>query len=389
MRGVNLNVTGVCQVKVEAYKEINGKLALNDEVLAIACQHFLGKTVHEIQQTLLKTMEGHQRQILGTMTVEELYRDRAAFAQRVRDHVCEDLLKMGFTLVSYTVSDISDSAGYMDALGATQTSLVKREAAEGQARNQAEAMKAVSQYETDAARMQAEYVRQSHVSINTQKEAEAASDKDLNLKRAQYEAQVNKSRAEAEAAYGIEMAKQQQLKVREETRQKIEESTILLQVQELEAAREQKASEGKSLAVLIQEKNKAAGYEATAKAEAQRVAMLGEAEAAAIRAKGEAEAEVLRKRADAFKEFGQAALIQSIVDRLPEIATAMAAPLAKTEKMVFVSSDGASGSKLTGDVATMLASLPAAVEGVTGVNIVKGLAKYMGEAPMAPIPEKR
>jgi flotillin len=57
--------------------------------------------------------------------------------------------------------------------------------------------------------------------------------------------------------------------------------------------------------------------------------------------------------------------------------------------MVFVSSDGASGSKLTGDVATMLASLPAAVEGVTGVNIVKGLAKYMGEAPMAPIPEKR
>jgi hypothetical protein len=105
---------------VEAYKEINGKMALNDEVLAIACQHFLGKvrlawawyiidplaqshagrcerqsthaihhpsplqpslcplpvwqTVHEIQQTLLKTMEGHQRQILGTMTVEELYR---------------------------------------------------------------------------------------------------------------------------------------------------------------------------------------------------------------------------------------------------------------------------------------------------------------------------
>jgi hypothetical protein len=35
----------------------------------------------------------------------------------------------------------------------------------------------------------------------------------------------------------------------------------------------------------------------------------------------------------------------------------MAGPLSKTEKMVFVSSDGAAGSRLTGDVATMMAQL--------------------------------
>jgi flotillin len=52
--------------------------------------------------------------------------------------------------------------------------------------------------------------------------------------------------------------------------------------------------------------------------------------------------------------------------QLPEIAKAIAAPLAKTEKMIFVSSDGGSASKLTADITTMMAQLGPAVQGLTG-----------------------
>ena len=89
-------------------------------------------------------LEGHQRQILGTLTVEELYKDRQAFAQRVKEHVATDLYRMGFVLVSYTVAKIFDNSGYMDALGATQSALVKREADEGRAKNQNQARKEVA-----------------------------------------------------------------------------------------------------------------------------------------------------------------------------------------------------------------------------------------------------
>ena len=106
----------------------------------------------------------------------------------------------------------------------------------------------------------------------------------------------------------------------------------------------------------------------------------GEAEAAAVMAKGRAEAEVLQKKADAFKHYGEAALVQLIVDKLPEIAQAMAAPLAKTDKMVFVSTDGTTGSRVTADIGRMMAQLPEVVEGVTGVNINTAMQKLAGPA---------
>ena len=58
--------------------------------------------------------------------------------------VTNDLNGMGYEIVSYVVADVKDDNGYMDALGATQISLVKRQAAEGVSRNVAEQRKKVS-----------------------------------------------------------------------------------------------------------------------------------------------------------------------------------------------------------------------------------------------------
>ncbi|CAN0374194.1 unnamed protein product, partial [Ectocarpus sp. 13 AM-2016] len=74
VRGVRVTVSGTCQVKVDAFT--HDDLSQNLPQITLACQHFLGKTSDQVHQALLRTLEGHQRQILGTLTVEELYKAR-------------------------------------------------------------------------------------------------------------------------------------------------------------------------------------------------------------------------------------------------------------------------------------------------------------------------
>ena len=87
----------------------------------------------------------------------------------------------------------------------------------------------------------------------------------------------------------------------------------------------------------------------------------------------------MQKKADAWKQYGDAALVQMIVDKLPELAKNMAEPLKNTKEMVFVSNDGSAGSQLTTDVGRMLSSLPATVEGLTGVDIRKLMRDKTGQ----------
>ena len=153
IKGVRVNCESVAQIKVKALmvpSRLTGRTYEGQKVaedgpgqgdakedlgydltaIKVAATHFLGDSEKNIKEAILATMEGHQRQILGTLTVEEIYKDRSAFSERVREHVQDDLAAMGFELTSYTVKSIDDANGYMESLGMTQTSLVKREAAE-------------------------------------------------------------------------------------------------------------------------------------------------------------------------------------------------------------------------------------------------------------------
>eukprot|EP00904_Undaria_pinnatifida_P005772 jgi/Undpi1/2324/HiC_scaffold_13.g05707.m1 len=393
VRGVRVTVGGTCQVKVDAFT--GEDLEQNIPQITLACQHFLGKSAAHIHDALLRTLEGHQRQILGTLTgpCSFICFDRAAFSQRVREHIREDLKNMGFALVSYTVNQVQDSHGYMESLGATQTALVKREAAEGQSRNISEGKQRVAENESAADIAEATFRAEAHVSVAAEKEKRAAADRDLAVKQASYKSEINSAEAAAKAAFDIEKARQGQAVVRENTKQKTEEAiimlevtqqkakeaVILLEVEGTEALRRQKNREGYALASLLEEKNKAEAVRNAADAKAHEITQIGNAEAAAILAKGEAEAKVLKLRGESFKSFGNAAIVQSIVDRLPDIAREIAAPLAKTEKMVFISGEGGgAGSRLTQDVGNILSQLPVTVEALTGVDITKGLDRYVG-----------
>merc|ERR1719466_387407 len=117
-QGVPLTVTGVAQVKI-----------MKDQaLLKIASEQFLGKKEHEIKSTVLQTLEGHLRAILGTLTVEEVYKDRDQFASLVREVAAPDVGRMGIEILSFTIKDVYDNVDYLASLGKTQTAAVKRDA---------------------------------------------------------------------------------------------------------------------------------------------------------------------------------------------------------------------------------------------------------------------
>merc|ERR1712223_1525585 len=115
-QGVPLTVTGVAQVKIMK----------NADLLQTASEQFLGKKEHEIKSTVLQTLEGHLRAILGTLTVEEVYKDRDQFASLVREVAAPDVGRMGIEVLSFTIKDDNDT--YLASLGKAQTAAVKRDA---------------------------------------------------------------------------------------------------------------------------------------------------------------------------------------------------------------------------------------------------------------------
>ena len=134
-------------------------------------------------------------------------------------------------------------------------------------------------------------------------------------------------------------------------------------------------------AVVAQATGDAEAVRRQGEAQAEVIRLTGEAEADAIRAKGLAEAEAMRTKADAWKEYGEAAVVQQVLETLPAVAEAVAQPLARTDRIVMFGGggDGASGpSKLTQDVTRTVAQIPEVIESLTGIDIVGSIKNIPG-----------
>ena len=383
--GVAISVDGVAQVKVSR----------DEAAIRTAASQFLGKKTIEVGQIALQTLEGHQRAMMATMSVEQIYKDRDAFAKQVREVASVDMARMGMEIISFTIRDISDENGYLKALGVRRTSQVKRDAAIGQAEAEKESSirEAEARRESEAARLLAE--RQV-----------AESQRDFELAETGYQKEINTAKAASELAYKLEEAKLRQ-KIREEElrvefierQQQIEirQQEVKVREQELEA-NVRKPAEAERFRVETEAKGRQAQRVAEAEAEAQAtrlrgaadaearaaaIRLEGEAEAEAIRARGQAEAEAMRLKAEAWKEYGQAALAEQLMQVLPELARAIAEPLAKTEKIVVISNDGSGGggtgaARVTDDVTGVVAKLPELIESMTGIDIVGTIKNLPG-----------
>ncbi|KAF5279004.1 hypothetical protein FQA39_LY05682 [Lamprigera yunnana] len=360
-QGVPISVSGVAQVKIQGQ---------NEDMLLTACEQFLGKKQEEIKAIALATLEGHQRSIMGSMTVDEIYKDRNKFSQNVFEVASSDLVNMGITVVSYTLKDISDDMGYLLNLGMARTAEVKRDARVGEA--EARSDSTIKQAIAEEQRMQSVFHNNTQV---------AKAQRDFELKKAAYDKEVQTQRAEAELAYDLQAAKTKQI-IREEEMQitvvertqqiAIQEQEMSRRLQELEAIVRRPAQAEKYRLEKIAEANgKRVVLEAEAQAESVR--LRGEAEAFAIKTKAKADAEQMTKKAEAWKEYERAAMINMFMDVLPQVVAEFAAPLSKANKITMVSSGTSDigASKLTGEVLNMVTEIPQLIQVMTGVDIIE------------------
>jgi len=378
--GVPVKVDGVAQVKIRG----------EDSAISTAAEQFLGKGETEILHVAQQTLEGHLRAILGTMSVEEIYKNRDAFAQQVQKVAFEDMANMGLQIVSFTIRDIRDSQGYLDALGKPRTAEVKRDAVIGQANADRDAT--IKSAQARQAGKEAEFAAETKI-----KEAE----RDYKIQVADFDKASNARRADADLAYDLQKnTTLQQVKAQEVQIQVIEKQKGI-DVQEMEIKRREKELDAQvkkpaeaerykieTLAAAQQNKYQVeAKGEGEAKrqigfAEADVIQRTGEADGAAnkarglatadvIKAQGLAEAEAMRKKAESWQLYNQAAIVQMVIEALPQIARAVAEPLAKTEKMVIINMGGEGGgaARVTKDVTTIIAQLPPVVEALTGMKL--------------------
>jgi flotillin len=370
-------------VTVEAVANV--KIAGDDASLRNAAERFLGMTTEKIKEVIFLTLEGHLRAILGTLTVEEINADRQAFAQKMTDEAAVDLKKMGVNIDILTIQQISDEQGYLDALGKRRTAEVKRDAVVGEAQAQRDATikSALAEQEGKTKRYEAD------VAI-----AQALRDKEA--RQAEFDAAVQAKTAEAEQAGPLSTAIAKQRVTEQETRieQVRKQQEVLVQEQEV-ARRERELqatvvkpaeaerqaailrAEGEKQATIIRAEAKSKELEYLGTGEASKIERIGRAEAAKVLAVGEAEAEVvkrkllaeaegLHRKAEAWKHFNEAAVINMVVEKMPELAQAFATQLAGIDKINIIEmgngTHGAGGvgkvmSTVGGGMTAMLAML--------------------------------
>jgi flotillin len=313
------------------------------------------------------------------------------------------MANMGLTIVSFTIRDIRDTQGYLDALGKPRIAQVKRDATIAQA--EADRDSQIRSAQAKQAGQEAQFAADSKI-------AEAQRDYQSNV--AMYQAVVNQKKAESDLAYDLQRFKTGQLVKAEEVQVQIVEKQKQIELQQQEILRKQRELEAnvqkpadaerykvetlanarkfqlETEAAGAASATKATGFagadvvKATGLAEADANKARGLAEASVIEAQGKATAEAMRLKAESFKQYNEAAVIEMIARVLPEIAGKISEPLSKTEKMVIINA-GNGPSKLTGDVTTIISQLPPIIESLTGVKFEKlleqvpALKKAMGK----------
>merc|ERR1719234_2930769 len=360
-QGVPLTVTGVAQVKI--MKE--------EKFLEIAAEQFLGKKEDEITETILQTLEGHLRAILGTLTVEEVYKDRDMFANLVRDIAKPDVGKMGIEILSFTIKDVFDNVDYLASLGKSQTAVVRKDADIGVA--QAERDAGIREAECEKSAMDIKYSTDTKIEDNSRA---------FKLQKANFDKEVNSAKAEAQLAYELQAAKIQQRIRNEEIQIQVVERRKQIEIEEQEIKRKEKElfatvrlpAEAEAYKTqTVAEGNRTKTVEA-ARAEGEKIKLIGGAEAKAVEAVGRAEAESMRMKASAYKQYGDAAVMSLVLEALPSIAAEVAAPLAKTDEIVLIGG----GNNTTNEINKLVGTLPPAIQALTGVDITGAIGKIPG-----------
>lgn len=407
-QGVPIDVLGTAVIKVRN----------THESIYAAIEQFTGPSEAHIQKAIADQvtviLEGKLREIVASMTVEQIYNDREAFSAKVQEVVGTKIGEMGLELKDFSIKDVNDTNGYIRALGAKQIAEKKKDAeiAQAIALKEESIKKAEATKEGERARLEAETevsaaqkvkgVRESEYRME-QESAKAKADaayeiqKSITFKEvisAQMEADILKQVKQKELQEAqlqveiarelkqIELEQRRAEKTREELKTKVVEPAIAEKEQkkaeaeaekyskiaEAEARAEAKKAEAIAEAEAIALKAKADAEAAmiSGEARAKAISAVGMAEAEAIKAKGLAEAEAMEKKAEAYKKYTGAAMADKLIEKLPELARAIAEPLSQISDIKIY---GGGIESVTDNVPTVLAKVFDTVQSSVGIDM--------------------
>ena len=330
----------------------NIKIGSDDLSIATAAEQLLHYNSEQIKALAKDVLEGNMREIIGQMTIAELVQNRDKFAQESIKAATTDMRNMGLEIINMTIQNFTDKDGdVIDTMAA---------------RN-------VAEKEQDKRIAQAEADKQSKFAELAAEAAVAQQQRDVEVQKASFKQETEEARARAEEAYKIE---QERIRKTYETERAAAELTKL--EKETELKRQAVEIERERLTVEIREKAEAEKDKQIAEAEAEKYRRQAEAdatlyaaekEAEAIRLKGEAEANALRMKAEAMQLYGQAAMMEMVTDKLPDIARAVSEPLSKTEKIILFGEGGATS--MAKDTAGTMLQTFEAVKDAVGLDIPK------------------
>ena len=373
---INVNVDAVAKVRISP----------TPEGIKLAAKNFLNKRPDAITLDLQDSLQGNMREIIGTLSLKEINTDRDSFSDQVMNKASRDMDKLGIEILSCNIQNVTDENGLIRDLGADNTSLIKKNAAIAKA--QADRDVAIAQAEADKAANEARVAADTEI---------AQKNNELAIRQSELKISADTKQAEADAAYEIQKQAQQksietttvnaqiaraereaELKRQEVevTRQKLD-ADIRAQADAERYRREQEAQADlfrrqKDAEALRYEQEQAAQAQKIAaeaakfakEQEAAGIAAVGTAEAEAIKARALAEAEGIDRKAEAMKKYGEAAIVEMVMQALPEIAKNVAEPLSRVDRITMYGEGNSA--KLLGDI----------VNGTT--QITEGFAAGMG-----------
>ena len=385
---INVNVDAVAKVRISP----------TPEGIKLAAKNFLNKKAVDITRDLQDSLQGNMREIIGTLSLKEINTDRDSFSDQVMQKASKDMDKLGIEILSCNIQNVTDENGLIRDLGADNTSLIKKNAAIAKA--QADRDVAIAQAEADKAANEARVLSDTEI---------ARMNNELEIKKAELKIISDTKKAEADAAYTIQQQEQQK---------SIETATVNAQIakaerdaelkkQEVEIAKQKLDAEIRAQAdaqryrmeqeaqadlFKRQKDAEAKRYEEEQAAEAAKkaaeaakyakeqeaagIAAVGKAEAEAIQAKALAEAEGIDRKAEAMKKYGQAAMVEMVMQALPDIARNVAEPLSKVEKITMYGEGNSA--KLLQDIINGTTQITEGFTEGMGIDIKSLLAGLLG-----------
>ncbi|SFG45012.1 flotillin [Halobacillus alkaliphilus] len=332
------------------------------EIMANFAEKFLGKKQNERESELKDVLNGHLRSIIASLPIEKIYNDFKEVNTQVKKIAEADLKGMGFEITSFALNDVEDvdkENGYIDALGRPHI---------------AEVQKKANMAESDATKetriYQAKNDQEAQDEENRRLTAVAESTKEKDIKEAEFQKDTNRAKENANQAGELE---------RQKLAQQIKEEELKVQYIEKQRAVELEEEENKRRRSIAD----AEAYEVTkrAEAEADTERVKGESEAEVIRQRGIAQAESKERMAKAMEHYGEAAIVEMLINVLPEYAEKVSAPLSQIKDMKVIDMGGSNSNggsaKVANSVTSTMLGIQESLKETTGMDLKAMLESYV------------